>query len=142
MSNKEQAKTKSIVSNQVIKPVVAGLSAYLLSRLLIGDENFRSVVLGVETASGVVIGTNIAPYIPVSHMGWGISSTVSEKTLEIRAVEVGSTIAGTMISDIALFGSKGINGNLMKRGGIVVLADVIAELAVDMIEGQSFSYLG
>jgi hypothetical protein len=138
MSNIDKAKVKTTISNQVVKPIAAGFSAYLLNNFLLGDNNFRSVVLGIETASGVVIGTNIAPLLPVQHMGWGISSTISEKTIETRVVEVGSTIAGTMVSDFALFGST---ADLVRKTGIVVLADVIGELVVDMIEGKPFSYL-
>jgi len=142
MSNSDKAQTKQLISNQVIKPIVGGISAYLLNRFLLGTpDNFRNVLFGLETASGIVIGTNIAPYVPVNHMGWGIASTVSEKTVEIRAVEVGSTIAGTMASDLLLFGNSGINSNIFQKAGVVVLADVIAELAVDMIDGKPFSYL-
>jgi hypothetical protein len=138
----EQAKVKSVISNQVIKPVAAGVSAYLLNRFLLGDSNnFRSIVLGMETASGVVIGTNIAPLIPLPHLNLGISSTISEKMVETRVIEVGSTIAGTMASDLLLFGNTSINSDLARKAGIVVLADVLGELAVDMIENKPFSYL-
>jgi hypothetical protein len=95
----------------------------------------------METATGVVIGTNIGPLIPLPHLNLGISSTISEKMVETRVIEVGSTIVGTMVSDLALFGNSSINSDLARKAGIVVLADVLGELAVDMIENKPFSYL-
>jgi hypothetical protein len=143
-SFKGEAQLKAFGQRHLMKPVFAGVAAYALDLTLFGNSNksnFDHIIIALATTAGTFAGSYIEEYIPASQLNLGMSSTISEKTIETRLIEVSSVIIGSSIADYALFGNRAVNSNLLVKAGQIALADVLAELVVDMIENKPFTPL-
>jgi hypothetical protein len=130
-----------MLTTQIVKPVITGLYAGLLDRYLINNDNLmQSIYFGGVVGAGVIVGTNISEFVPIPNV-LPNNNTVSGKTLEVRAIEIGGTFVSAYGLDFVTNSYTMPNYNLFQKVGIIVLADVLGELTTDFINDQPFSYL-
>jgi hypothetical protein len=137
----EKATTKSMLTTQIVKPAITAVYAGLLDRYFLNNNNLmQSVYFGGVVGAGVIVGTNISEFVPIPNL-LPNNNTVSGKTLEVRAIEIGGTFVSAYALDFVTNSYTMPNYNLLQKLGIIMLADVMGELTTDFINDQSFSYL-
>jgi hypothetical protein len=131
--------SSSTVSPIFIKVAVAGLSASVLDRFVLGEQDMtQNIYFGVSTGAGVGIGSYIASLTPallpdnpdMNYTGLGVMQ---------RSFEVLGGLAGGIAVDKYL--SKEDNSSLVSKVGVVLLSDFIAEYVKDYITSAPLQFL-
>jgi hypothetical protein len=137
----EKASTKSMLTTQIVKPVITAVYAGLLDRYLLNNLNItRNMYFGGIVGAGAIIGTNLPEFVPLPNI-IPTNNTVNGKTLEVRALEIGGTFIASYGIDFATNSYTMPKVHILQKIGVIMLADVLGEMTTDFINDQPFSYL-
>ena len=123
-----------------VKGLVATASGGLLHRFIIGNNDImQNVYFGASTGLGISVGSYLGSQTPDTSMIGDSEGLYKGKSLVTRALEIGVGSASTIL--ISKYLTKQDNSSMISKVGIVVLSDIISELASDYYAGLPIAYL-
>jgi hypothetical protein len=129
------------MNHSLIKPVAAGLTAVALDKYYMNEENMsKSLVFGALVGGGVLASELVAPHI-VPDLPSLNSQIYNGKQLGLRITEVASASIGVFAINKYAVRNDNYRGEILKRMGVIVVSDVVAEYIADYLTNQPLSFL-
>ena len=130
----------TLMRPEIIKAVVGGVSAGILDRILLKNEDMTSnmtfgISVGASSLVGDYVGSSIGSVVPT-----GDVYVFSGKSIVQRFIEVSITVAGAYGSNKYLF-TNDYEIRDWKRIGTIALCSVIGEYSADYLLSRPLGYL-
>lgn len=124
------------VSLDYMKPLISGGVAAGLDMFYLGESNTtKSMTFGVAVAAGTFVGGmvgNFAPDINLPILGSG-------KGLEQRVLEIGAGAGTSYAVNKYILKNVAYREDMTQKLGVIVVADLAAELVCDFLAGRPLS---
>jgi hypothetical protein len=131
-----------MTDQSIFKPAVVGAVAVVLDKYWMGERDMmRSMYFGGAVAVGNYASEYIAPlvnFIPIPTISKGL---YDGKTLVDRIAEVSSSAGFAYMVNKYLLNNDPYTGELMKRIGVIAVADVVGTYIVEYTNNQQLQFL-
>ena len=130
--------SSATISPIFIKSSVGALSAAILDRIVIGEQDMtQNAYFGISVGAGLAVGSYISSLTPAllpDSAGLYTGKGVMDRTFEV----IGGTASSYIISK---YMTKNETGSMTSKILVVVASDFIAEYISDYITSQPLAYL-
>ena len=124
------------ISLDYLKPLIAGGVAIALDKFYLNEGNMnKSIMFGAATAAGVFGGTLLGPMAPdiqLPILGNG-------KGLEQRILEIGAGSGIAYGVNTYVLKNNSFRDEMIQKLGVIVVADLVSELAADFLGARPLS---
>lgn len=103
------------------KPVASAATAFLIDRYALGQSFTKnSLMFGTAVGSGILVSDLVAKYA-------NLHGSSIEKSIEGRLIEIGTTVAGSLLVEKYVLAQNSIPSTMYQKVGAVIASDVIGE---------------
>lgn len=124
------------VSLDLLKPLISGGAVVALDMFYLKEQNLNnSLIFGGAVAAGVYVGGMLGQYAP------DISLPIlgNGKGLEQRIVEIASGAGSAFVLNKYVMKNTSYRDDTMQKLGVIIVADLVGELASDVLAGRPLS---